>query len=127
MKNIENKNTDPITIVQTEEDLARIKNYYLDSQYGKYAINYIEEKFPDTYKTLELDKLDPEKEYGVVFQAVVIAENTYDTLYANIPYEHANRKGNEGIFKTTLMMYDERAQDEMRAYIDDALTSPEEL
>lgn len=117
MENTENIR-EPVVVTQTQEDLDRLKNYYLDSQYGKYAVNYIEDMYPKYYEKMDLGNLNPEeKEYPVIFEAVVVGKNEYDTLLANIPYEHANRSGNLGIFRTTLMMYHERARHEMKLFI----------
>lgn len=103
------------------EELIELKSYYLDTQYAKYAINYIEDEYPDIYEELALDKLDPNKDYKVVFDSVVVGMNEFDSLESNMPLEHRNTKGNEGIYQTTLAMYKERTHQIIREAIDQSL------
>lgn len=105
-----------------EQEIKDLKDkYYLDTQYCKFIVNYIDEAYPDYYNENDLGHLTQDKDYPLLFDGVVMAMNEFYSLYDNMPYQYQNRAGNEGIFKTTVLSYEEIVRQSLKKFIDNRL------
>jgi hypothetical protein len=83
------------------------KDYYLDTDYATFVINYMKEvnKFESFHQ-------DDEKFKSVVYSAALVGKETFDSLYSNMDMKISDQEKN-----TKVLSFNEVAQDEMKKFI----------